>query len=98
MNSRKSFVAGVVAAIVLSSAVASAEEPSMSGCLHMSKQVDSAFANASAQSQNYGAARDAQRAGREFCAAGLYARGVASYRDALTDLGQEMNDPGQSKS
>ena len=70
----------------------------MSGCLHISKEVESAFASISRQSENYSAARDAQRAGREFCAAGFYARGVASYHDALTDLGQAMNGPGQSKS
>jgi len=83
---------------IVGSAVASAQEAAnLSGCLHMSKEVQSAFAGAQ-QSQSYDAAREAQKAGQEFCSAGFYARGIASYRDALTDLGQAMNNSGQNKS
>jgi len=100
MSSSKFLLTAVVAGgLVISSAAAFAQEPgTLSGCLHMSKEVQSALANASEQSQNYSAAKDAQRMGQEFCAAGFYERGMANYRNALSELGQAMNSPGQTKS
>lgn len=90
MRSFTSLCAIALAGAVISSAASAQEPASMAGCLHMSKQVNSALAS-NQQSPSYTQARDAQKVGQEFCASGMYARGVASYEQALSELGQSIS-------
>lgn len=98
MSSTSFFPVTLVGGLFFASTALAQEPSTMAGCLHLSKEVGSALANTSEQSQNYSQARVAQRAGQAFCANGSYARGVASYEDALTDLGQAMSTAGQPRS
>ncbi len=78
------------AALCASAAIATtafAQEPyNTIGCLHLSKQVSDALA-ANAQSPNFKAASDEEKAGRQFCMSGVYNIGMDHYSKALDLLG-----------
>ena len=86
-----SFLLPITAAIsisltAISPSAAQQHDANLSSCVHMEGQVQTAL-TAHAQSTGHEAAVKEERYGREFCAQGLYAAGIAHYGQALKALG-----------
>ena len=86
---KAAIVAAAFAGLMFSSA-AYAADANFGDCIHMSKQVATAI-DAAQPGKATDDARVQQRAGREFCAASMYEKGVAHYTKALPLLGQSKS-------
>lgn len=84
----KFFAAAVIAASSLVAANAYAEDaaPTFSNCIKMEKQVKSAL-ETNQQASNYDTAKSELRAGRGYCASGLYQSGLDHFASALKLIG-----------
>jgi hypothetical protein len=86
-----------LSAAALSGPVGAAETGNLYNCTQLGSQVDHALAS-NTQSPSYDAAKKEKGYGRDFCANGLYDRGVMHYAQALKLLGSEKSGSNSSSS
>jgi hypothetical protein len=84
----KFFAAAIIAAgsLVAVNAYADDATPNFSNCVKMEKQVKTAL-DANQQASNYETAKSEMRAGRGYCASGLYQSGLDHFASALKLIG-----------
>lgn len=84
----KFFAAAIIAAgsFVAANAYAADDAATVSSCVKMEKEVKAAL-ETNQQASNYDSAKSEMRAGRGYCASGLYQSGVDHFASALKLIG-----------